>query len=412
MDDHQPQDSGTTWAAKTIVVQGTGYVGLPAAILLADAGFSVVGVDIDENVVRAINEGVLLIDEAELKEVMERDSVRSNLRGKSEPTPADAFLVAVPTPLARRSKTADLSMLVNAVEAIAEVLAPGNLVVIESTIPPGTCRDVVTPLLERKGLTVGVDIELAHCPERILPGNVFQEIVHNDRIIGSATPRGRAWAKTIYQSFVKGDLLETDDVTAELTKLVENASRDVDIAFANELSQIAVGLGADPEEVIGLANRHPRVNVLSPGIGVGGHCIPIDPWFITEADPVNSTLIQTARHINDSRPAQMAAEIRRQVAPLSNPKILLVGATYKPDTADVRESPALDILHLLETDGYDVRMWDPLVPEWSTADDLAAAAEGFDAVFVLVKHQEVSTQLEDRDAIVEAMRGDLLIELP
>lgn len=412
MNEEPQQQAVLEWSPQTIVVQGTGYVGLPLAILLADAGFDVIGVDIDENVVRAINDGVLLIDEAELREVMERESVRSNLRGRSQPVAADAFVIAVPTPLTQRSKTADLSMLISAVESIGEVLTTNNLVIIESTIPPGTCRDVVTPLLERTGLTVGVDIELAHCPERILPGDVFHELVHNARIVGSASSRGRAWAKAIYRTFVKGDLLETDDATAELTKLVENASRDVDIAFANELSQIAAGLGADADEVIALANRHPRVNILSPGIGVGGHCIPIDPWFIAEADPVNSTLIQTARQINDARPARMAAEIRRAVASLSDPRILLVGATYKPDTADIRESPALDILASLQFDGYDVTMWDPLVPLWSDADDLISAVAGFDAAFVLVAHEQIKVQLENRNSIVEAMRGDLLVELP
>jgi len=401
------------WVPRRIVVQGTGYVGLPAALLLADAGFEVIGVDIDENVVNAINEGVLTIDEEELRAGMEKPTVRANLTGAHEPVSADVFIIAVPTPLDVRSKTADLSMLSAAVEAIVDVVEPGNLVIVESTIPPGTCRNLVTPILERNGLRVGTDIELAHCPERILPGNVFEEIVNNDRIIGSTTERGRNRAKAVYAPFVKGELFGTDDVTAELAKLAENASRDVGIAFANELSEVALGLGADPVEVISLANRHPRVEIMTPGIGVGGHCIPIDPWFITEVDPTNSTLIFAARQINAGRPALLAGQIRRMVSDITDPRILLVGATYKPNTEDKRESPALEILSLLEGDGYDVAMYDPLLDDYSKAASLADAAAGAHALCVLVPHTVILDEIESsRDAIVQSMADDLIVVLP
>lgn len=409
----QQMSEQSEWTPRRIVVQGTGYVGLPAALLLADAGFEVVGVDIDENVVNAINEGVLTIDEDELRAVMDKPTVRANLRGASEPVPADVFIIAVPTPLDMRSKTADLSMLSDAVSAIVGVVEPGNLVIVESTIPPGTCRNLVTPILERDGLRVGADIELAHCPERILPGNVFEEIVSNDRIIGSTTERGRTWAKAVYAPFVTGELFGTDDVTAELAKLAENASRDVGIAFANELSEVALGLGADPAEVISLANRHPRVEIMTPGIGVGGHCIPIDPWFITEVDPTNSTLIFAARQINDGRPARVAAQIRRMVSDINDPRILLVGATYKPNTEDMRESPALEILSLLEHDGYDVQMYDPLLDEYNKDGSLAEAATGAHALCVLVPHTSVIDEIESsREVILQAMADDLIVVLP
>jgi UDP-N-acetyl-D-mannosaminuronic acid dehydrogenase len=298
---------------REIVVIGTGYVGLPAALLLARAGHSVVGVDIDDNIVRAINEGVLHIKEERLQAVMDEPAVRQNLKAQSTPCEADVFLIAVPTPLDERKKVANLSIVVEATKSLTPHLREGNLVILESTVPPLTCRELMTPLLERSGLKVGTTLHLAHCPERILPGDVFYEIVHNDRIIGAADEKSRAMAAEVYASFVQGELLLTDDVTAELVKLMENAYRDVNIALANEFAAVARTLEIDPGEAIALANRHPRVNILKPGIGVGGHCIPIDPWFIKEVELANSRLIFTARLINDVMPARIAAHIRAAV---------------------------------------------------------------------------------------------------
>jgi len=212
---------------------------------------------------------------------------------------------------------------------------------------------------------------------------------------------------------VEGELLPTDDITAELTKLCENAARDVGIAFANEMSEVALALGADADEVISLANRHPRINILQPGIGVGGHCIPIDPWFIKQVDPVNTRLIVEARIVNDERPKRMAAEIRKSVADIQNAKILLVGMTYKPDTYDLRESPANHIFELLRDDGYDVNRFDPIVPELSNAKNLETAAIGYDAVFVLVPHKVVVDEIEmSKNSILKGMKGAILRTLP
>ncbi len=305
---------------KKIIVVGTGYVGLPVAILLARIGYKVVGVDVDDSVVDEINSGYLHIAEEELEKIFDEEIVRKNLISKKKPCEGDIFIIAVLTPIDKRKKIADLSYVNDAVKSIAPYLKKDNLIVIESTIPPLTCREAVRPLLEGEtDLKVNDDIYVAHCPERILPGNVFKEIVNNDRIIGGMNRKASEMAEELYSSFVKGKLYITDDVTAELCKLVENTYRDVNIALANEIDQVSETLGIDSNEVIDLANKHSRVNILKPGIGVGGHCIPLDPWFIKQVDPENSTLIFTARQINQSRPKKVAAKIRRLLKDIKDP---------------------------------------------------------------------------------------------
>jgi UDP-N-acetyl-D-mannosaminuronic acid dehydrogenase len=392
--------------AQTIVVIGTGYVGLPAALLLAQAGHQVVGVDINENIVRAINEGVLHIKEAQLQAIMDEPVVRQNLRAQSTPCEADVFMIAVPTPLDARKKVAQMDYVRAAAESLVPYLRAGNLVILESTVPPLTCRDFLTPILEKSGLKVGENLYLAHCPERILPGDVFYEIVHNDRIIGAADAVSRQLAKDVYASFVVGNLYETDDVTAELCKLMENTYRDVNVALANEFASVAENLGIDPLQAIGLANKHPRVNILKPGIGVGGHCIPIDPWFIKEVDPAHSRLIFTSRLVNDDQPHKIAAKIRRAVAGVTDPVVVCIGAAYKANTEDTRESPALEIVHLLQADGYTVRHYDPLVAGLAyPAGTLASAAAGADCLVILIEHQVVLAELAaQRPAILAALR--------
>jgi len=252
---------------KKIVVIGTGYVGLPAALMWAKSGQSVIGVDINENVVRAINEGTMLLNEAELQGLLHDPAVKANLTARTTPAAGDVFVIAVPTPVDPLKKVCDMGAVEAAIESICPHLRKGNLVLLESTVPPMTCRRVAKPVIEKlTGLRVPQDILLAHCPERILPGDIFQEIVHNDRLIGGMDERSTKAAAEVYATFVKGRLHLTDDVSAELSKLMENTYRDVNIALANEFAQICESLGADAREVIGFANKHPRVNILAPGI--------------------------------------------------------------------------------------------------------------------------------------------------
>ena len=289
-------------SSEKIVILGTGYVGFPLAVILARSGFKVVGVDIRREVVRGINSGDLPVQEKEIDTIFKELAVRENLLASEKTEDGDVFVISVPTPLEKRRKVADLSAVIAATESVAPHLRKGNLLILESTVPPLTCREVITPIVEKTtGLTVNSDVGLVHCAERILPGNVFEEIVRNDRVIGSRSPTARDRAKVIYESFVKGKIFLTDDVTAELVKIMENTYRDVNIALANEFAMVAETLGVDINRAIEIANAHPRVEILRPGIGVGGHCIPVDPWFLTEIDPANTALIAAARRVNATR---------------------------------------------------------------------------------------------------------------
>jgi UDP-N-acetyl-D-mannosaminuronic acid dehydrogenase len=394
---------------KKIVVMGTGYVGLPLAVMLARVGHEVIGVDIEENVVNAINEGVLHLAEKDIKEIFREPEVRKNLHAQKTPCAADVFIISVPTPLDEEKRRADLSQVIDAVESIVPCLRPGNLVIVESTVPMLTCRNVIAPLLEKSGLNVGEDIYLCHCPERILPGEVFEEIVNNDRVIGGLDGKAAEMTREIYASFVKGSLYLTDDVTAEMVKLMENTSRDVGIALANEFAAVAEGLGVDIVEAIELANKHPRVNILKPGIGTGGHCIPVDPWFINEVDPANSRLIHTARLINDEVPPKIAAKIEQALKDVENPRIIALGITYKPDTYDTRNSPALKIIEMLKNHGHEVIAYDPIVEGYEYT-SLEEVALGADCLVVLVEHRAIKEEMALKETeIKRAMRRPLII---
>lgn len=395
--------------AKTIVVIGTGYVGLPAAIMLANAEYKVIGVDIEKNVVEALNTGRMHIDEAELGKLMQKENVRKNLKGQEVPGKADVFIIAVPTPLHKRKKVADLTFVRSAMESVLRFIEGGNLIIVESTIPPLTCREVLMPMIEAAGFTADDNILLAHCPERILPGNIFHDIIHNDRIIGGVNEKASLAAREIYASFVKGKLYITDDVTAELCKLMENTYRDLNVALANEFSCVADTLKIDIGTAIALANRHPRVNILKPGVGVGGHCLPIDPWFITEVDPENCTLIHTARNINDKMPARAAAKIRRALKGITEPKIVALGATYKPNSYDSRESPALQVVELLRDDGYNVEVYDPIGKGYPYS-NLEEIVKDVDCLAVLVEHDVIVQELGDTgDKIRRLMRNPIIL---
>ena len=325
-----------------IQIIGLGYIGLPSAAILAQAGFEVFGVDVSQKAVDAVNAGTIHIHEDGLEEVVLQAVTDGLLRAGSTPEVADVHIIAVPTPV-NPDKTPGLDYVRNATKSIAAVLKRGDLVILESTVPPRTCIDVIAPILqELTGLSHETDYDLAHCPERVIPGKILHELVHNDRIIGGTTQRATERTVELYGKFVKGDLLKTDSKTAEMCKLMENTFRDVNIALANEFSVICEKLDIDVFEAIQFANHHPRVNIHQPGIGVGGHCIPVDPWFIIDAAKDESNILKMARQTNDSRPHFVARRILDH-AKTKGGDIILLGLSYKPDVDDFRESPAVEV---------------------------------------------------------------------
>jgi UDP-N-acetyl-D-mannosaminuronic acid dehydrogenase len=340
-------------AARKIAVFGLGYVGLPVSAVFAGCGFDVVGVDVEPHIVETINKGRVHIVEPDLDMVVRAAVSAGKLRATLKPEPADAFIIAVPTPFTG-DKQPDLRFVRQATDAIAPVLRKGNLVVLESTSPVGTTDEICARIAAlRPDLTLpdpsrgGGDIHIAHCPERVLPGRVLHELVHNDRIIGGISPECAKQVAELYRSFMRGELHLTDARAAELAKLTENAYRDVNIAFANELSIICEKLGIDVWNVIELANRHPRVNILKPGPGVGGHCIAVDPWFIVAAAGDSARLLRTAREVNDSKPKLVFEKVKNAAKKLGSPMIACLGLSYKADIDDLRESPSLEIVEML-----------------------------------------------------------------
>ncbi len=353
---------------KRVCAVGLGYVGLPTAAALASNGVDVIGVDNDPKVVAAVNAGQPYFREPDLDMLLRAAATLGKLRASAEPEAADAFIIAVPTPF-NPDRSPNLSFIDAATDAIAPVLTPGNLVILESTVPVGTTArlaarlaqlrpDLRFPPEHRQGEPL--DVHVAHCPERVLPGRIVRELIENDRIIGGMTEVCAERAEAVYRVFVRGTVFRTDAPTAELVKLVENAYRDTNIAFANELSFVCDGLGLNVWQIIELANRHPRVSILQPGAGVGGHCIAVDPWFIIHSAPERSRLIRTAREINDEKPRFVVAQIRERAERLKQPVIACLGVTYKPDVDDLRESPALDITaQLAQNDGWRILVAEP-----------------------------------------------------
>ncbi len=329
---------------RTIAVIGLGYIGLPTAAILASRGFDVTGVDVNPRHVDAVNRGEVPFVEPALGDYV-ADAVRSgHLRAQAETPAADVFIIAVPTPFAEGHKV-DTRYIDAATDAIIPLLTGGELVILESTSPPGTTEHVADRVAATRPELTG--IEYAHAPERVLPGRVMEELVTNDRIVGGLTPAAAARTRALYATFCEAELHLTDARTAELAKLTENAFRDVNIAFANELSLISDSLGIDVWELIELANKHPRVNILQPGPGVGGHCIAVDPWFIVSSAPETAHLIRTAREVNDSKPTWVIDQVIDAAAGLDSPAIAALGLAFKPDIDDLRESPALNIAQQL-----------------------------------------------------------------
>jgi len=329
-------------------VIGLGYIGLPTAAVLAAHGVHVYGVDVNPKVVETINQGKIHIIEPDLDAIVHQTVQKNRLSAHLKAQSADAFIIAVPTPF-HEDKSPDLRYIQSAAKAISTVLKKGNLVVLESTSPVGTTEQLCSWLQElRPDLTFPnssdkPDVHVAYCPERVLPGKVLHELIYNDRVIGGMSPACSEKAEALYKTFLKGNCYRTNSRTAEMAKLTENAFRDVNIAFANELSLICSKNDINVWELIQLANKHPRVNILQPGPGVGGHCIAVDPWFIVSRNPEEAKLIRVAREVNDAKPHRVVQKTLEVANSLQLKKIAVLGLTYKPDIDDLRESPALDI---------------------------------------------------------------------
>ena len=397
---------------KKICVLGLGYIGLPTAATFATHGLQVLGVDINPEVIETLRNGGIPVHEPGLRGVVEQALQSGNLSVSTEPAEADAFLIAVPTPflqdkLGRHNdqsyKLADMRYVTSATEAILPLLRKGNLVVLESTSPPRTTVDLIAPILERSGLKAGVDFHLCYSPERVLPGQILRELIENARVIGGLTPGSAEAGADLYALFVKGEIVQTDATTAEMVKLMENTYRDINVAIANEFSRLAERFGVDVWEAINLANRHPRVKILNPGPGVGGHCVSVDPWFFVEAAPELTPLILQARQVNDAQPGFVVEKVRQALGELKGRRIAALGLAYKPDVDDLRESPATQVIRLLMDQGAQVRAFEPFKPAAGlegidSVPSLELALESADALLLLVDH----TQFRDLDPDVIA----------
>jgi UDP-N-acetyl-D-mannosaminuronic acid dehydrogenase len=394
-----------------ICILGLGYIGLPTASTFATHGIRVLGVDVNTGIVETLRSGGLHIHEPGLREALTAAVESGNLAVAVQPEEADAFLIAVPTPFLDnrfgeydgvKHKLADMRAVVSATEAIVPFLRKGNLVVLESTSPPRTTEDLVRPILERSGLKSGSDFHLCYSPERVLPGQILRELVENARVIGGVTPESARAGAALYATFVRGEIVQTDATTAEMVKLMENTYRDINIAIANEFSRLAEKFGVDIWEAISLANRHPRVKILRPGPGVGGHCISVDPWFLVEAAPELTPLILNARRVNDGQPHFVVEKVKQALGSLEGKRISLLGLAFKPDVDDLRESPAAEVALLLQEAGARVRAYEPFkkegppgIPSFPTLD---SALEGADALLLLVGHTEFG-QLQPADLL-------------
>jgi len=373
---------------KKICVIGLGYIGLPTAAMLAVKYFNVVGVDIDKNKINQIKNCKLPINEVGLDILLKAALNSKNLILQAEIPEADVFIICVPTPL-NKNKKADLSFVKKAVKSVGKKIRKENLVILESTVPPATTKGLVRKILENEsGLKCPGDFYLAYSPERVLPGNLLEELVKNDRVIGGIDADSAEKAKNVYSSFVEGEIYLADTVTAEFVKLIENTFRAVNIALANEFAKIGKKQNINIREAIEIANKHPRVNILSPGPGVGGHCIPIDPWFLVNKD---TKLIKTALETNKNMPKYVCKLLenafRKTGKNTSNSKIILVGASYKKDVDDIRESPAGQMINVLKKKGCNVVVYDPIVGQYQNLEkNFERAFKNADACIIVTHH--------------------------
>lgn len=386
-----------------LCVLGLGYIGLPTAALFAANGHEVVGVDINKTIVDKINDGISPFDEPGLDELLIK--ARGKLTASTDVVDSDVFLIAVPTPLENSVKVADLKPVRLAAEMIRSHLKQGNLVVLESTVPPGTSERLLIPILEKGGLKIG-NFRFAHCPERAIPGKTIKEMVHNDRIVGGFDPLSTERTIALYSSFVNGSIYPTSLRTAEFVKLMENTYRDICIALVNEFAKLAEECEINVWDAIDLANKHPRVNMLKPGPGVGGHCIAVDPWFLTE-NSSKSKIISLARDINDSMPNYVLQMVNEMVNGIRDPRITVLGVAYKGNVDDSRESPAIKFIKLAENEGYDVRCFDPYVKKFPYAlVSFSESVENSDCIVLIADHDS----FKEIDPSILPMRNKNLVD--
>lgn len=390
---------------KRIAIIGLGYIGLPTAILAAEGGCSVFGYDIDSEKINSLHTGKSPILEPEIQPRLSHVLKNKIFNVGTSLEFADCFVITVPTPI-QKNKHADISYVLTAADEISKKLMQGNLVIIESTIPVGTTEKVTKILEEKSGLKAKKDFFVAHCPERAIPGRLFKELVENDRIIGGICQHSCDLAYKFYSRFVKGILHSTTDKAAEMVKLIENSSRDAQIAFANQVGAMCEEVNLDPYHIIELANRHPRVNILSPTCGVGGHCIAIDPWFLVETFPKNTKLLQTAREVNDAKPFSVIQSVLEKVEEFNQkynkkPNVLALGLTFKPDVDDLRESPALLITQKLSLqENLTLTVCEPNIEKTTIQSitltkNLYEAVSQSDIIVILVKHKNFLELAED-----------------
>ncbi|MEC0258393.1 nucleotide sugar dehydrogenase [Paenibacillus lautus] len=389
-----------------LCVIGLGYIGLPTAIMFARNNVHVHGVDINTDLIEKLSSGEVHIEEPGLQDFL-IDAIESQrISFGVLPKEADTFIISVPTPI-KNDKSANLDFVINAVNSIVPYIKKGNLIILESTVPPRTTTDILVPILKKTGLNVETELYVAHSPERVIPGKLLHELVHNDRIAGGINIESSKKTEELYKRFVKGEIHLTDSTTAEMTKCMENTYRDINIAIANELTMICNELEINVYEVIGMANKHPRVNIHSPGPGVGGHCLAVDPYFIYNKAPEIARIIKLARETNDNMPKYVADITKQLLSNMVNPKITIFGVSYKGDIDDIRESPSLKVLEILKDNHFEVHVYDPYIKnEYCVEFD--EAVTGSDLILVLTDHTEFKNL--DQKALARLMRTPILFD--
>ncbi|MEK5412967.1 nucleotide sugar dehydrogenase [Priestia sp. FSL W8-0001] len=398
--------------AKKLCVVGLGYIGLPTAVMFANHGLQVHGVDVNEHAVNLIKNKQLHIEENGLQERLEEAVDKGLFTVSTTPEEADVFIIAVPSPI-NNDKTANLNYVREATKSIVPYVRKGNLVILESTVPPRTVEDVMLPVLKETGLAFGTELFVSHSPERVIPGKVFEELVNNDRIVGGINEESSRLTVELYKVFVKGNIHVTDATTAEMVKVIENTYRDVNIAFANELAKISEKLGVNAWEAIKLANYHPRVNIHLPGPGVGGHCIAVDPWFLTELQPELAKIISLSRQTNDSMPEYTALKAKSilDAKGIQHGRVAVLGLAFKGNIDDMRESPSTDVLAHLDKLNVDYTAFDPHIKEnkiEKQTQDLEEAVTHADLILILTDHNEFKEMLPS--AVEDKMRTKAIFD--